>query len=755
MAHPRLQHPLSRAVVALTATAALTTAAGAASWQPLSFTARDEHSAVLDPARDRVIVFGGSDGTRTLNDVWILDRTTAQWSRLPLAGPHRRGHAAVYDPVGDRMLVIGGESEAGRHFDVWSLALSGTPQWSLLATTGTLDRAVGHTAVYDSAYHRVVVFGGGDPGFPAITVRALQLTGTPQWVGLSPMAPWPPPRTNASAVYDPAGQRMIVFGGHSYAEGYLNDAWILTLGESPAWSAVSATGTPPPRRSGHVAVWDAPRSSMLVLGGEGGSGPWFESYSYRLSFAGTPRWSEMVATDWCPPRWTSTETASVIDHAREQWVVVGGRTETGRTANVWAQPLGLPIPRSLELHALAHAAATWDATRHRAVVLGGLDGHNTSSAAGWLDAPGFARWTPLPGDGKAAHTAVYDPLRDRVIAYGGMYAGIFCSADVVGGLGILALSPSPAWSYPPTSGPVPPDRAGHSAILDPVADRMIVFGGFTSSHEPSHLGDLWSLDLASLTWSAIPAIGGPPSPREGHTATYDPIGHRMIVAGGYEEFGFDDEVWALSLTPPYEWVLLGHLPAPRFEHTTVYDPVRHRLVVFGGQTASSGFVNDVWAMELGHPTLWTPIATTGVAPTPRLGHVAVYDAPNDRMLVYSGLRSANEVLNDVWSLPFGDVAAVEEAAELAGRVGFVTPSPTRGASRVRLTLPDPSIVRIAIHDVTGRVVRTFPAQPLGAGSHDLEWDARNQRGVAVAPGLYFYRVAIGDRTLARKVVVAR
>jgi hypothetical protein len=37
----------------------------------------------------------------------------------------------------------------------------------------------------------------------------------------------------------------------------------------------------------------------------------------------------------------------------------------------------------------------------------------------------------------------------------------------------------------------------------------------------------------------------------------------------------------------------------------------------------------------------------------------------------------------------------------------------------------------------------------------IEWDGRDDRGVAVASGVYFYRLSAGDRTLSRKMVLAR
>ena len=79
----------------------------------------------------------------------------------------------------------------------------------------------------------------------------------------------------------------------------------------------------------------------------------------------------------------------------------------------------------------------------------------------------------------------------------------------------LSLSGSMAWTRLTPSGAAPSARWLHSAIHDPVRDRMIVFGGGTN--------DLWSLSLSGTTsWSPIVAAGTPPSARSGHVAIYDP-----------------------------------------------------------------------------------------------------------------------------------------------------------------------------------------------------------------------------------------
>jgi len=94
--------------------------------------ARTEHTAVFDTAENEMLVFGGDDVQGTeFNDVWALSNPngvgTPQWTLLtPTGGPPaaRLLHSAVYDAIIliGRMTVFGGTDGTDRLNDVWVLA---------------------------------------------------------------------------------------------------------------------------------------------------------------------------------------------------------------------------------------------------------------------------------------------------------------------------------------------------------------------------------------------------------------------------------------------------------------------------------------------------------------------------------------------------------------------------------------------------------------------------------------------------------
>jgi hypothetical protein len=241
-------------------------------------------------------------------------------------------------------------------------------------------------------------------------------------------------------------------------------------------------------------------------------------------------------------------------------------------------------------------------------------------------------WTTVPPPpGRYAHTAFYDPVRDRLVVFGG-WDGSRCNDAWA-----LSLAGSPAWSALTPAGNSPPARVDHTAIYDPLRDRIVVFGG--SSEGASYRNDVWALSLAgSPVWSELTPAGTPPPGRHSHSAFYDPVRDRMVAFGGTGG-SLRNDVWALSLAGSPAWSELtpaGTLPTGRVDHTSIYDPLRDRMVVFGGNDGNVR--NDVWALSLAGSPAWSELTPTGTPPIGRTKHTAIYDPPRDRMVVLGGFE---------------------------------------------------------------------------------------------------------------------
>jgi hypothetical protein len=191
-------------------------------------------------------------------------------------------------------------------------------------------------------------------------------------------------------------------------------------------------------------------------------------------------------------------------------------------------------------------------------------------------------------------------------------------------------------------------------------------------------------------------------PRRGHTATLDEAGELIYVFGGqgYHDLyadllSFDWRTGVVTRLPTQ-----GSAPSARLDHVAVFDTVRRRLLVFGGRGYYDLF-DDVYAMSVdASPLIWTRLTPTGTPPAPREGHVAVFDAARNRMIVFGG-EKYYDLENDTWELAFSG-SANGTWRELAP-VG---------------TLPSPRTEASIAFD--GATSRAFVGG--GVGFHDVELD---------------------------------
>lgn len=83
------------------------------------------------------------------------------------------------------------------------------------------------------------------------------------------------------------------------------------------------------------------------------------------------------------------------------------------------------------------------------------------------------------------------------------------------------------------------------------------------------------------------------------------------------------------------------------------------------------------------------------------------------------------------------------------------PNPALGSTTLRFALPGAGRASVRVYDLAGRRVRTLLDATLTAGPHAVAWDARDEHGTRVAPGLYLVEVRTGRECANAKLVVAR
>ncbi len=252
------------------------------------------------------------------------------------------------------------------------------------------------------------------------------------------------------------------------------------------------------------------------------------------------------------------------------------------------------------------------------------------------------------------HTTIYDVSGNRLIVFGGLDHATSSNLNDVWGFSLYSntwtqLDPGGAGTSAP-----PPVRFS-SAIHDPIGQRMLVFGGYATGATSGLASDVWAFSLSSNTWTKLSA-GGCPA-RRSHTAVYDAAQNRMVVFGGLVSTGDTNDVWGFSLSAN-QWVLLAPpdnsatSPSFRRSHAAVFDAANQRMLVFGGSGGSTGLSSgDLWAFELGSGTpQWSILPVSSTTPV-RESHAMIYDAANQRAVLFGGnIPSSPYVLGDTWIL---------------------------------------------------------------------------------------------------------
>jgi hypothetical protein len=142
--------------------------------------------------------------------------------------------------------------------------------------------------------------------------------------------------------------------------------------------------------------------------------------------------------------------------------------------------------------------------------------------------------------------------------------------------------------------------------------------------------------------------------------------------------------------------------------------------------------------------------------SPQVEYLAAWRDSTEGNVDIKGIFAA-AAPTDSFALSCPVVAGVEADATPAQSIAMSLSSRRWGAPevRVRLELPEPLSVRLAVHDVAGRRRRTLLEGDLPRGVHELVWDGRDEQGVPAASGVYFIRLSYASGMRVSKLAILR
>jgi hypothetical protein len=259
----------------------------------------------------------------------------------------------------------------------------------------------------------------------------------------------------------------------------------------------------------------------------------------------------------------------------------------------------------------------------------------------------------------------------------------------------------------------PAALSNHRMVWDPVRRRILMFGGTDNSL--TALADLWEWNGAAGTWTNLSPTQFPnawPARRESPAMAYDAARGRLMVVSGYaptNAVAVLDDVWEQNSTDgtwtdrtpdprPAEWFEARQYPS------MAIDPSSGRAVLLGGFSGSGSLRDEMWEWNAATAT-WTDLKAL-----PRPGSwppggswAALTDGPCPGKLIAVGTDlliedPPNSDIVQIWRWD----GATRDWTDLA-------PSPRPAAwppaGQTPAAAPDP---------VTGRIV-FFGGQPRPAG----------------------------------------
>ena len=197
----------------------------------------------------------------------------------------------VYDEQRQRIVFFGGDdvlpvncSAAPHAVGRYELYTYDTACAAFREETGSDDGPQGRArgmAVYDPTGDRMLIFGGRSRARETGNYKnyndvwALDFA-TMQWTELEPTNSGPLARSNPAGGFNRATRELIVFGGNTSRSGLQfgprNDVWAFdTVNQS--WRRIESTGNAPEGRLFHAGVVDDTNNRLFIYGG-GDAGAW-------------------------------------------------------------------------------------------------------------------------------------------------------------------------------------------------------------------------------------------------------------------------------------------------------------------------------------------------------------------------------------------------------------------------------------------------------------------------------------------------
>ena len=83
------------------------------------------------------------------------------------------------------------------------------------------------------------------------------------------------------------------------------------------------------------------------------------------------------------------------------------------------------------------------------------------------------------------------------------------------------------------------------------------------------------------------------------------------------------------------------------------------------------------------------------------------------------------------------------------------PNPFNALTTITYRIPNPSNVDIMVYDSRGKIVKNILRDFQISGKYSVNWDGKNNNGIAVSSGIYFYEIQTQYTHQKRKMLLLK
>lgn len=83
------------------------------------------------------------------------------------------------------------------------------------------------------------------------------------------------------------------------------------------------------------------------------------------------------------------------------------------------------------------------------------------------------------------------------------------------------------------------------------------------------------------------------------------------------------------------------------------------------------------------------------------------------------------------------------------------PNPFNPTTDISFSVPSVADVSLVIYDISGKAVRTLVNEQMQSGEHRIMWNGKDDNGIPMPSGIYFYRLKVGEQMATRKMMLIR